>query len=115
MIKCTAVVPYRQLTVTMHMHRRRRHIASHGPAERDYPAAAHPRATLVAIQLRMRDEAVTASSAPGDTSGRYLPYESADLYGDLSGGYYLADLTLERRLVEGFVRGSIIRLFLTSP
>ena len=68
-----------------------------------------------ALSFHMHDEAITVSSAPGDTYGRYLPYESADLYGDLSGGYYLADLTLERRLVEGFVRGSIIRLFLTSP
>ena len=36
----------------------------------------------------MHDEAVTASSAPGDTAGRYLPYESADLYG----GYTLRSL-----------------------
>ena len=29
----------------------------------------------------MHDEAVTASSTSGDTASRYLPYESADLYG----------------------------------
>ena len=46
---------------------------------------------------------VTASSAPGDTSRRHLPYESADSYGPTEvtdGGYYLAELTLERRLVR---------------
>ena len=35
------------------------------------------------LSFYMHDEAVAASSAPGDTAGRYLPYESADLYGDL--------------------------------
>jgi hypothetical protein len=28
----------------------------------------------------MHDEAVAASSTPGDTAGRYSPYESADSY-----------------------------------
>ena len=51
----------------------------------------------------MHDEAVTASSTPEITSRRYLPYESAYLYGHTEvadGGYYLAELTLERRLVR---------------
>jgi hypothetical protein len=56
----------------------------------------------------MHDKAVAASSAPGDIAGRYLPYESADLYDDLrfaavtrkAGGYYLTEPTLERRLLR---------------
>jgi hypothetical protein len=51
----------------------------------------------------MHDEAVTASSTPGETAGRYLPDKSADSYGPTEladGGYYLADLTLETRLVQ---------------
>ena len=35
------------------------------------------------LSFYSHDEAVAASFAPGDTAGRYLPYESVDLYGDL--------------------------------
>jgi hypothetical protein len=38
-----------------------------------------PGAEGLNLSFHMHDEAVTASSAPGDTSGRHLPYESADL------------------------------------
>jgi hypothetical protein len=60
----------------------------------------------------MHDEAVAASSQLSDTFGRYLPYESADSYGPTEvtdGGYYLAELTLERRLVAGFRGGGGIK------
>ena len=35
------------------------------------------------LSFHMHDEAIAATSTPGDTAGRYLPYESADLYGGL--------------------------------
>ena len=35
------------------------------------------------LSFYIHDEAVAASSAPSLTAGRYLPYESADLYGGL--------------------------------
>jgi hypothetical protein len=71
-------------------------------------------------------EAVAASSPPGDTAGRCLPYDSADSYGPIKqirytldgarGGCYLSKLTLGRRpvwcVMHARATGDVLLFFL---